>query len=342
MMHTKEGTSMRKKKRAVKRLLLIVCVLGCAIWLLNSCGSNTTKQTAEVRIEVPEGATTTEIAALLYDNGIIKNEKRFIKTSQKSGNAQHYKSGVATLHGGMKTEEIMDVLVNRMQPAGVKVTIPEGYELDEITALLAEKGLIDEEEWKRELRDGTFDYWFLHDENLPSGAYRLEGFLFPDTYHIKEGSSAHDIIDMMLARFDEVYTEEYQKRAKKLGYSDLEMITLASIIEKEASVDLDKISSVFHNRLKSPQYKYLESCATVIYVTGVKKERLTLADTKVQSPYNTYINPGLPPGPICSPGKAALEAALYPADTDYLFFSANGDGTNSFSVTYEEHLSKQP
>ncbi len=326
----------------MKRLFYIVLAACCLAGILSGCGSNVTKQTPDVQIEVPDGATTTEIAALLKENGIIKNEKKFIKESQESGNDQKYKSGIATLHGGMQMEEVMDILVNQMQPAGTKVTVPEGYNLDEITDLLLEQELIDEENWKQELREGDFDYWFLQDENIPSGTYRLEGFLFPDTYRVKEGTSEHDIIDMMLARFDDVYTQEYRDRAEELGYSDLEMVTLASIIEKEASVDLDIISSVFHNRLNDPKYNYLESCATVIYVTGEKKERLTLEDTKVQSPYNTYINPGLPPGPICSPGQAALEAALYPADTDYLFFSANGDGTNSFSETYEEHLSKQP
>lgn len=326
----------------VKRLLCIGLILCCMIGVLSGCGSDVTEQTAEVQIEVPEGATTTEIATLLKENGIIKNEKKFIKESQKSGNDQKYKSGIAALHGGMELEEIMDVLVNQMQPSGVKVTVPEGYNLDEITKLLVEKELIDEAEWKQELREGAFDYWFLKDAELPKGTYRLEGFLFPDTYRVKEGASEHDILDMMLKRFETVYTQEYQDRAKELDLSDLEILTLASIIEKEASVDLDKISSVFHNRLKDPKYKYLESCATVIYVTGEKKDRLTLQDTKVKSPYNTYINPGLPPGPICSPGKAAIEAALYPAETDYLFFSANGDGTNSFSKTYDEHLSKQP
>lgn len=325
----------------MKRLIWIGLVMCCVVGLFSGCGSNVTEQTADVQIEVPEGATTTEIAALLKENQIIKDEKKFIKESQKSGNAQKYKSGVATLHGGMQMEEVMDILVNQMQPAGIKVTVPEGYNLDEITKLLVEKGLVDESKWKQELREGEFDYWFMG-QDLPKGTYRLEGFLFPDTYRVKEGTSEHDILDMMLARFNDVYTQEYRTRAKELGFDDLEMLTLASIIEKEASVDLDKISSVFHNRLKDPKYKYLESCATVIYVTGEKKDRLTLQDTKVKSPYNTYINPGLPPGPICSPGKAAIEAALYPADTDYLFFSANGDGTNSFSKTYEEHLSKQP
>lgn len=326
----------------MKQMICSLLVLVCLIGVLGGCGSNVTEPTADIQIEVPEGATTTDIAALLKENGIIKSERQFIRESEKSGNAQQYKSGVATLHGGMEMEEIMDVLVNQMQAPGIKITIPEGYNLDEITQLLLDNVLIEEAAWKQELSEGTFDYWFLQEEALLSGTYRLEGFLFPDTYRIKEGTSPHDILDMMLKRFDSVYTQEYRNRAKELGYSDLEMVTLASIIEKEASVDLDKISSVFHNRLENSQYPYLESCATVIYVTGEKKERLTLEDTQVDSPYNTYQNPGLPPGPICSPGKAALEAALYPADTDYLFFSANGDGTNSFSETYEEHLSKQP
>ena len=143
----------------------------------------------------------------------------------------------------------------------------------------------------------------------------------------------------MLARFDEVYHQAYRERAKALSMTDHELITLASIIEREAMGDADRelVAGVFHNRLKSTTYPYLESCATVQYILKERKPVLTVADTKIDSPYNTYRNPGLPSGPIASPGEAAIRAALYPAETDYLFFVLDSTGTHRFASTYAEH-----
>ena len=129
------------------------------------------------------------------------------------------------------------------------------------------------------------------------------------------------------------------ERADALGMSVHEVITLASIVEREAtSKDRELISSVFHNRLNSKTYPYLESCATVQYILGERKARITIKDTEIDNPYNTYENKGLPPGPIASPGIASIEAALYPSDTDYLFFAVSEDGKHHFSKTYDEHL----
>ena len=164
--------------------------------------------------------------------------------------------------------------------------------------------------------------------------------MFPDTYQFTANMSAHDILQVMLNRFDEIYTDKYQARAAELGMTTDEVVTLASVIEREAASpdEARLVSSVFHNRLKSSDYPYLQSCATVQYVLKERKPVLSVADTKIDSPYNTYQNKGLPVGPIASPGKSSLEAALYPADTDYLFFVVGKDGKTVFSKTYEEHL----
>jgi len=223
--------------------------------------------------------------------------------------------------------------------SSIKVTIPEGYELGQIADLFAKSCNIDINKFYYEAENGEFDFPYINE--LPKGKNRLEGYLFPETYYIDEGTSEHDIIDMCLEQFCKVYTEELRQKAADMGFNTNQIITLASIIEKESSTDRRLVSSVFHNRIKSRKYKYLESCSTVIYVTKTPKARLGAEDIKVDSPYNTYLYPGLPPGPIASPGRESIEAAVNPEVTDYYFFSDMGGGKNTFSKTYEEHMAKQ-
>jgi len=182
-----------------------------------------------------------------------------------------------------------------------------------------------------------FDYAFLR--GVPKRENRLEGYLFPDTYQFSLSEGAYSIINKMLARFDEIYTQEYRTRAKSLGMTDDEIITLASVIEREAQGDGDRktVAGVFHNRLKNAQYPYLESCATVQYILKERKPVLSVADTKIDSPYNTYQNPGLPAGPIASPGQKSIEAALYPEAHNYLFFVMDSTGKHRFAETFSEH-----
>ena len=147
----------------------------------------------------------------------------------------------------------------------------------------------------------------------------------------------------MLNRFEQIFTDDYKAAAKRAGYSVDEIVTLASVIEGEAGSDADRplVSSVFHNRLNSATYPYLESCATVQYILGERKPILSNSDIRIQSPYNTYINKGLPLGPICGPGKASIEAALYPSDTDYYFFQSDAAGKLYYSKTLAEHERKK-
>ena len=324
------------KKKIIIAAAAVLAVILCISVCLLSNGLFLEK--AEKEIVVSTGMTDSQIIEMLHENGIISNKTVMKIINRIYTKNAPFKVGSANLSSKMGYTEIIDILRNSMH-TDVKVTIPEGYNLDEIADVFAAAGA-DKDKFYYELEHGQFDYDFIKD--LPEGKNRLEGYLFPDTYFIEIGMSEHDMIDMCLAQFDKVYTEEYSARAKELGMSDHEIMTLASIIEKECKTDRELISSVFHNRLKSSQFKYLESCATVIYVTRQPKDRLTYADINVKSPYNTYITPGLPPGPIASPGAAAIHAALYPAESEYYYFSDAGDGTNSFSVTYEEHLSKNP
>lgn len=198
----------------------------------------------------------------------------------------------------------------------VKVTIPEGYTAREIAELLQKKGVCSGEDFLKEVSRA-----------------RAEGFLFPQTYYFDENSRASSVLDLL--------RQTAQAALAACGISPNETpraLILASIIEKEAKTDEERnlISGVFHNRLKKGWP--LESCATVLYALGGHKAQLSLRDLKVKSPYNTYLHAGLPPGPICNPGLASLRAAISPAETDALFFVADGSGTHRFSRFYKDHL----
>jgi len=326
---------MIKEKR---RKVLIITASVLLVFLLYFSINGLFAPKVEKEIVIPEGAGANRVISMLKNEGLIKSRLVMKLVVRLSGSASKIKSGSTEISSKMGYFEINKRLLSAN--SNVKVTIPEGYEIDDIVKLFSEKFGIPAEEFYAEIESGIFDYEFINDD-LPKGRYRLEGYIFPETYFLDKNMTAHQIINTCLAQFDKVFTEEMRRQTTKMGFTYHEMITLASIIEKEGSSDLDKISSVFHNRLRDERFSYLESCATVIYVTKQPKDRLTFADINVSSPYNTYINKGLPPGPIASPGEQAIKAAIYPADTDYFYFSATEGGKNTFSKTYEEHLQKQ-
>lgn len=293
----------------------------------------------EVEIEIPEGAYLSEIANILYKENLIKYPDKFIEFAMSEGNSNKYKYGVFYLNVNMSYEE----LSAELQKVGgkknsVKITIPEGYELRQIIDLCAEKGVGTVEGFKTAILNSTFDYWFL--EGIAKSEVYLEGYLFPATYTVSIDSSEEEVLKEMLNKFESIFTDEMKTRCTELKMSTHEIITLASIVEREAANDSERdiVASVFYNRLNSKTYPYLESCATVQYILKERKPVLTNADTNIDNPYNTYKNPGLPPNPIASPGLESINATLYPADTDYLFFVLGNDGTHVFSKTYKEHL----
>ena len=297
-----------------------------------------------VQIEIPSGYATPQIASLLSEKGLINDEKIFRLVSRVEGKDSGFKAGVYSLSKNMNLEEILSSLTEGGMDIGVETfTIPEGYEVRQIADLLSEKGLIDREKFVTLARDASpykESYSFL--DSVPAGM-GLEGYLYPSTYQINEQEENKEeaIIEMMLDKFGSVYTKELEARAESLGLDTNEVITLASIVEREAQVEIERktISAVFHNRIKDQMN--LQSCATVQYILEERKPNLSYEDIAIESPYNTYINSGLPPAPIASPGKASIEAALDPEEVDYLFFVAKGDGSHTFSKTYEEHLKAQ-
>jgi len=215
---------------------------------------------------------------------------------------------------------------------GWKVTVVEGDTMEMVRVKLMEEGIVAGEEFDALVADPKFL------EKLGISAPSLEGYLFPDTYSISKGATAEEVIVMMVKRLDEVWDEDMARRAEELGFTKTEVLTLASIIEREAILDSERpiISGVYHNRLKKGIP--LQADPTAIYGVKPLSSGVKMSDLKRRTEYNTYLIKGLPPGPIASPGLKSIKAALHPAKVPYLFFVANYQGGHTFSVTHEEHL----
>ena len=332
---------MQKKKKKTKSkigIVLLLIVLAFAFYGFSVFSDYKGKTDGTVQTVIVEaGSGTAQIAESLYEADMIQHPFWFRVFSKLGGHDGTYQHGEYRLSQQGGYAYYYRVLKHAPVTEEVKVTIPEGFELWQIVNRLEEAGLINRERFYDLVENGDFDYDFV--KHLPKRENRLEGYLFPDTYLFSPDEGEASIINKMLARFDEVYTEEYRNRAKELSMTDDEIITLASVIEREALGDVDRklVAGVFHNRLHSSSFPYLQSCATVQYILKERKAVLSVADTQIESPYNTYINPGLPVGPIASPGQEAIEAALYPEETDYLFFVLDSTGQHRFAKTYDEH-----
>jgi len=299
----------------------------------------------KIEFFVEKGANTTKIAEKLKEQGLIKNENIFKLLSKINGYDGTYLSGTHYVSRNLSYDEIMRALSS--SPVTRKVTIPEGKTFSQIVDILYQKEIIkDREQFIKTANTGDFDFDFLKD--IPSGRdYRLEGYLFPDTYEFDLNVTDEEVIYKMLSNFDKKFNDNYRKVLEGLG-EDMtidKIVILASLIEREGKNPDDRylISSVLYNRLsnKDKTLRKLQIDATVQYVllkqTGSYKERLLFEDLEIDDPYNTYIYEGLPPGPICCPGEASIKAALYPEDTQYLYYVAKGDGSHEFSRTFKEH-----
>jgi len=325
------------------RVILILLLIGALGFIGYSYvkGINKVKDpgdTAVRTIQIVEGSSTQDIAEALEEGGVIGRAFDFRLFSKLRGYDGGYLAGEYKLSPSMDMETIANIIT----AGSVKLeffTIPEGLTVNQIALRLHQNGKADYDTFMKLASGGSFDYDFLPSD-LPEGEERLNGFLFPDTYNFPEDADEYAIITTMLNRFDEVYTPEMRARAKELGYTDREILTIASIIERETVLAEERplVSSVIYNRLNDGMN--LEMCSTVQFILGEQKEFLTYEDTAIDDPYNTYIYAGLPPGPICCPGIDSIKAALYPADTDYLFFvvSAKLDGSMAFSSDYDQFL----
>lgn len=326
---------MKSKSKITVIAVIVIAVLLAAFIFSDMLGIGGGSNPVEVMVE--KGAGLSDIADSLKDTGVINNKVGFKIYARLTG-THIYQIGVHKLTPSMSYGEIIKDLETMSEKSQIQVLIPEGYEIYKIADTLEENGLINKEVFMREIETGNFDYDFV--KAIPERESRLEGYLFPDTYNFLLSDSEHDIIDKMLKNFEEQVIPVYEASGTEKTLD--EIISLASIIEREAGNDDERktISSVLVNRLNAG-WK-LESCATVQYILKERKPVLSNEDTKIDSPYNTYLNDGLPIGPISAPGIKSIEAAIYPEDTKYMFFLAKADGSGSlFSETGEEHLKKR-
>lgn len=322
----------RRRLLTVFSLLVILSVIG-VVYFCNALGPAQPEMTAEKTFIVRNGATPGEIAHNLQQEGLIKNASVFLLYARLSGNLLKFKAGEYLLAPAFPVARIMEMLT-KGQVSTVTFTVPEGRNLREIAKILEEQGIMGTEEFWRLVKEGDYSYPFL--EGLPRDEHCLEGYLFPDTYKIPKGMVPEKVLDMMLARFEQIAE---RLPANQSGLTARQAVILASLVEGESKVDKDRplIASVFLNRLRINMK--LDSDATVQYLFDEHKERVLYKDLEIDSPYNTYRYRGLPPGPIGSPGEASLRAVWEPADTNYLYFVAKKDGSGEhvFTRTLAEH-----
>lgn len=283
-------------------------------------------------VTVPESASAREIAGVLAGQGVVRNVDEFLLWLRISGQERNLKAGTYELFRYKNPVYV----IGRLAGGGrseVMVTIPEGSTIEETARFLADQGLVDGDRFSALCRDRAF----IADCGVRTPS--LEGYLFPDTYSFNRTQPEESIITTMVQNF--------RRRAAELGLAEGDsvapVIILASLVEEEARLEEERpvIARVFVNRLRAR--RPLESCATIFYAlkTGgyaAPNHRLTDRDLRIDSPYNTYVHLGLPPGPICSPGESSIRAAMAPAEVDYLYFVAKGDGSHYFSRTFQEHV----
>ena len=298
---------------------------------INFSGGNADKK---IHVKITRGMTTAEIAEELESKGVITSSLKFRFLSRMRGYDGQLKPGTYTFTAGMADEDIFETILKGEKHLA-KFTIPEGFTIKEIAARLESLNLADKEDFLAAAKTfKPFDY-ITPNENVK---YAAEGFLFPETYSIESDYSIEEILKLMTDEFNSRLTDEIRARSKELNLSIYDLIILASLVEKEVRYPEDRpiVAQVFLKRLKLEMP--LQSDATLQYLMDAPKEDVSIEDTKINSPYNTYQNTGLPPGPVANPGIAAIEAVLNPADTDYLYFVADREGHNHYAYSYEEHL----
>ena len=333
----------------LKGIVYIVAVLVISVfasWTIIEVANDVfafVKSDEAVTVVIEEEMTANDVAQMLYENGIIKYPtmyELFIRLKEESTD---YLVGEYEISPSMNYGDINDTFTyiahTREQ---VVVTVPEGYTVDQIIDLLLKNGIGTREGFVAAINEFDYDYRFMQglDDLDPERTYRLEGYLFPDTYYFFKDASEVAVIDKFLVNFERKVSEEYYERADVLGMSMDDLIILASMIQAEGMTlsDFENISSVFHNRLANPRsYPKMQSDATLQYILDKRKTALTASDLQIDSKYNSYKYNGLPPGSICNPGMDAINCALYPAETGYYYFLADGRGNTYFSETIDQH-----
>lgn len=298
------------------------------------------KREKTVILEIPNGASSTEVGQLLEQKGLIRYDWFFNAYVRFKGNSSGLRAGIFEIPPDKDLDGILQIIASGKQNT-YRVTIPEGFTVKQIADRLEKHG-VDRDRFLEVAEKEDFPYPFVQEiESSDQRIHRLEGYLFPSTYEIRKGASPEEIIDLMLREFQKRLQQDgVEEKLKERKLTVDKWVTIASIVEREGQMneELPKISGVINNRLEIGMP--LQVDATIQYLRGEQKARLLYKDLEVDSPYNTYKVKGLPPGPISSPGEAALQAALKPEKHDYLYYVTRKDGTklHYFSKTYKEHL----
>ncbi len=341
-----------KKKKKFKVLIpvffvFVLLLVGSYFFLKKEISTplNLADRTQKI-FEIKEGDSVNQIAKALKEKGLIKNEFYFIFYVYKSGLISELKAGRYSFSSSMSIVEIVQKIARgEVIKDEVKITIPEGFRLSQIEARINKEFKPDKNSEIKlsdfKIKDFKDDFDFLMD--VPDEA-SLEGYLFPDTYYFKNSQDMTSkekrraIVEKMLSNFGNKVNVNLQEEIKNQNKTIFEIVTMASILEKEVKTKEDReiVSGIFWKRIK--EGKPIESCATIAYILGEDKWRYSYEDTRIESPYNTYLNKGLPKGPISNPGIEAIQAAIYPTDTEYNFFLTDpATGNTIFSKTLEEH-----
>jgi UPF0755 protein len=300
--------------------------------LLAACGTNSSSQ----RVTLPAGASFADVTDSLTAHGVVSNRTWFTLLARVRGVDRAVQAGVYEFAPRLPAWTVLGILA-RGKAVALRFTVPEGLSMLDLAALASERLGIAEDSVLAAARDGV-----TASRILGFQVKSFEGFLRPETYSLRFGITARELVRLMAQGFAAEWRPEWNARLDSLRLSRLELVTLASIVEGEARADQERetIAGVYHNRLRIGMA--LQADPTVQYAialkTGKRKPRLFTKDYQFDSPYNTYLRPGLPPGPVNSPGRRSIEATLYPARVPYLYFVAGPGGKHLFSRTYDEHL----
>ncbi|MBQ8588812.1 MAG: endolytic transglycosylase MltG [Clostridia bacterium] len=322
-------------------ILAFICFFAAPV-VMDIANIPVSKNGGEVLITIADGTSTLGIGSILSDNNLIRNKFSFlikVKSSKYNGKLN---SGTYTLSSGMTMEEIAEVISRpQLVKETVTITFPEGYTIEQMSILLEEKGIVEATGFLDAL-DEDYDYQFLKEIPDADYNYKLQGFLFPDTYEFYKNSTPHEVIDRMLGHFEEMYlgcTSDYQ--------NVFEIITKASMIEKEAKLESERpiVAGVIENRTRNNMPYQIDACVLYAATNGLFDKDasgfISQNIRKLDSPYNTYMYSGLPVGPICNPGITSIRAALNPQSHNYLYYHTDtdkNDGSHIFTETYNEHL----
>ena len=285
----------------------------------------------KIKVNIPQGATLVQITELLAEKSLVTNKNMFITATRLMGHSNKIPAGIFALKNAKNNYRIVKQLVQG-NPEMIKVTLLEGWTISRATEVISDSMNLSSEI----LSSLCYDEQFINELGLE--AKSLEGYLYPDTYLFLESENdPKEILKQIVSEFHEVFNANLRERAEQIGLTINEVLAMASIVEGEAIFDSERaiIAAVYHNRLKKRML--LQADPSIQYIIKDGPRRLRLSDLKIDSPYNTYLHRGLPPGPISNPGKASILAVLYPEDNNYLFFVARGDGYHTFTTTIEEH-----